>query len=278
MSSNFERKPLIVSFSELSHDEDDHRLQREYATMDDAFLNQNIISYSLDEVHAMMQLMCCNIRPIANCYNPFYLVIFVFLFIVVLPGAALHWSLLCCISVRKKESPEERELRSQGIYAALGISVISIPFAAIGLYIGTDEMIMVNKVSLYVNLSIIVTSLLGLKALGDELVYTIRVFAVGSWVIDLFLIGLCLVDVYSYMTFSWLTTVSYVLRFLGILIYSIVALQCLSLWGTYESKKESYNVDILYSSILMIIYTGVAIGFIMIIVESEENAYRVIYF
>ena len=113
-------------------------LQREYATTDGASLNQNIINYSLDEVHAMMQLMCCNVRAVAHSYNPIYLIIFVLLFMVVLPGAFLHWALMCCISVRKRESPEERELRSQGIYAALGIAMISIPFTAIGLYVGTS--------------------------------------------------------------------------------------------------------------------------------------------
>ena len=278
MGTKFERKPLIVSFSELTHDEDNHMLQREYATTDGAFLNQNIINYSLDEVHAMMQIMCCNIRAVAHCYNPIYLVVFTLLFIVVLPGAFLHWTLMCCISVRKRESPEERELRSQGIYAALGIALISIPFGAIGLYAGNDEMILVNKVSLYINSSIIVSSLLGLKALGEELVYTIRVYAVGSWIIDLFLICLCFLDVYNYVTFSWLSVVGYSLRIFGIVIYTVVALQCLTMWDTFIPHRNTYYTDVAFATILIIIYAGVTIGFIIVIVESEENAWRLIYF
>ena len=278
MSSQFERKPLIVSFSDMAHDEYDHMLEQEYASANGAFLDQNIISYSLDEVHAMMQIMCCNIRAVAHCYNPLYLIIFALLFIVVVPGAALHWSLMCIISVRKRESPEERELRSQGIYAALGIAIISIPFGAIGLYVGTSEMIMVNKVSLYVNSSIIVSSLLGLKALGDELVFTIRMFAVGSWVIDLFLTCLALLDVYYNVTFSWISGVTYACRVFGIVIYTIVAMQCLSLWDAYEPKRKTYTIDVVYATILGIIYFGVVLGFTAVIVYSEENAWRLIYF
>ena len=278
MAGQYERKPLIVSFSELSRNGDDHMLEREYASSDDAFLNQNIIYYSLDEVHAMMQIMCCNIRIIATCYNPLYLVIFVALFIVVLPGATLHWTLLRCVSVRKRESPEERELRSQGIYAALGLAIWSLPFVAVGLYRGTDEMVLVNKVSLYVNSSIIVSCILGLKATGDELVYSIRMFVIGSWVVDFFLICLCLVDVYNYMTFSWISAVIYALRTFGIVIYTIVALQCMSLWDSYTSRKESYNMDLVYASILGLTYLGVIIGFLIVIFTSEKNAWKILYF
>jgi hypothetical protein len=73
------------------------------------------------------------------------------------------------MSVRKLESPEERELRSQGIYAALGLAMISIIFGSIGVNIGQDAMYLVNMISLYVNASIIVSSLIGLKAVGEKL-------------------------------------------------------------------------------------------------------------
>lgn len=278
MATQYERKPLIIPISELSRVQDDHMLQQEYASSDDAFLNQSIINYSLDEVHAMMQIMCCNIRLIATCYNPLYLIMFVALFIVVVPGATLHWALLCCISVRKRESPEERELRSQGIYAALGLAMISMFFGAIGMERGTDEMVLVNKVSLYVNASIIVSSLIGLKAAGDELKYTIRMFVVGAWIIDIFLICLCLVDVYNYITFAWISTVSYSLRLFGIVIYSIVALQCMSLWDAYTIRKQAFYVDIIYTSILGLIYLGVIVGFMVVILTSEKNAWKILYF
>jgi hypothetical protein len=264
----------VVTFSELTQEED----RREYANAEETFLNQHLIGYTMDEVHAMMQIMCCNNRMCANCYNPFYVLIFTLLFIAVLPGAAAHWALLSCIPVRKKEYPEERELRSQGIYAALGIAIISIPFSVLGLFIGDPEMLLVNEVSLYVNTSIIASSLIGLKAIGDELVYTIRVFAVGAWIIDVFLIGLALVDAYSYLTVSWLTILSYSLRLFTIFIYTIVAIQCLNMWTMYTSRKDSETTDIIYASVLALIYLGVVAGFVAIIVISEENAWRLLYF
>jgi len=276
--SQHERKSLIVSFSELNRSDDDHL--QEFATADETFLNQNIFSYALDEVHAMMQIMCCNLRLVANCYNPLYLVLFLVLFIIISPGALLHRALMCCscISVRKLESPEERELRSQGIYAALGLAIISMIFGAIGLNIGQDEMFIVNMISLYVNASIIISSLIGLKAVGEELMYTIRTFAIGAWVILLFIIGLCLVDAYMYLTFHWLTAVSYVLRLFAIFIYGIVAVQCISLWNSYKSRKEIICIDIMLASFLALIYTGIVVGFVMAIVKSEQNAWRIIYF
>ena len=270
-----ERKPLVVSFSELTQGDEE---PVEYASANESFSNQYLFNYVLDETHAMMQILCCNVRSCANFYNPLYLVFFVLFFVVILPGAALHWLLLSCIPVRKKEYPEERELRSQGIYAALGIALISIPFGALGLFIGDPEMILVNEVSLYVNSCIVVSSLIGLKAIGDELCNTIRVFATGAWIIDIFLIGLALIDAYSYLTFNWISIVSYSLRLFGIIIYTIVAVQCLSLWDMYTTKDANRCQDDTLATILSIIYLGVVAGFIYVIVISEENAWRILYF
>lgn len=156
--------------------------------------------------------------------------------------------------------------------------MISIPFGVIGMYRGTDEMILVNKVSLYVNSSIIVSCILGLKAVGDELIYSIRMFVIGSWIIDIFLICLCLIDVYNYMTFSWISVVTYTLRIFGIAIYSIVAIQCMSLWDTYTYTKASHCMDVIYATILGLIYLGVIIGFLVVIIASEKNAWKILYF
>ena len=109
-------------------------------------------------------------------------------------------------------------------------------------------------------------------------VYTIRVYAVGSWIIDLFLICLCFLDVYNYVTFSWLSVVGYSLRIFGIVIYTVVALQCLTMWDTFIPHRNTYYTDVAFATILIIIYAGVTIGFIIVIVESEENAWRLIYF
>jgi hypothetical protein len=115
-------------------------------------------------------------------------------------------------------------------------------------------------------------------SIGEELMYTIRTFAIGAWVILLFVIGLCLVDAYMYLTFHWLTAVSYVLRLFAIFIYGVVAVQCISLWNSYTSRKETICIDIMLASFLALIYSGIVVGFVMVIVKSEQNAWRIIYF
>ena len=71
---------------------------------------------------------------------------------------------------------------------------------------------------------------------------------------------------------------TYALRLFGIVIYSIVALQCMSLWDAYKTRKEALYVDIIYTSILGLIYLGVMIGFMMVILTSEKNAWKILYF
>ena len=268
-----------MTFAELTREEDDEETTSlEYASTDETFLKQYLVHYTMDECHALIQILCCNIRQCANFLNPLYSVMFFILFVTVLPGAALHWLLLSCIPVRRKEIPEERELRSQGIYAAIGVAIFGIVFGALGLYVGDQQMFLVNEVSLYVNCSILSSSLIGLKAMGDELIYTIRLFAVGAWIIDLFLIGLALVDAYSFLTVSWLSIMGYALRLYGIFIYTVVAIQCISLWDAYKYRKNTYIADTLWVTLLALIYIGVICSFLLVIIISEENAWRIIYF
>ena len=190
----------------------------------------------------------------------------------------MHWALLCWIPVRKREHPEERELRSQGIYTALGVAIISIPFAVIGLFLGSDIMILINEISLAVNSSIIISNLVGLKAMADELVISIRIYAIGAWILVTFLLGLALVDVYEYITFSWLTILIYLLRVFAILVYTIIGVQCIQLWHMYEDSDKKFTKDVVYASALVLLFLVVVIGFIVGIVISEENAWRIIYF
>jgi hypothetical protein len=139
-------------------------------------------------------------------------------------------------------------------------------------------MVLINKVSLAVNVGIIVSSLIALRAIGDELVNSIRIFAVGSWIVDLFLIGLALLDAYSYLTLSWISIVEYALRIFEIFIYTVIAVQCIQLWNIYETPKQYYSRDVTFSVALTVIYTGIVVGFVAAIVISEENAWRILYF
>jgi hypothetical protein len=139
-------------------------------------------------------------------------------------------------------------------------------------------MVLINQVSLAVNAGIIVSSLIALRAISDELIISIRVFAVGSWIVDVFLLGLALVDVYNFLSFSWLSVLEYLLRIFEIFIYTIIAIQCVQLWNMYETAKEQNWKDAYFAVFLSILYVGIVIGFIVAIVISEENAWRVLYF
>ena len=271
--------PMILSFSELVAQEEAAPLSGAlYANVDEAFFGQNIFAYVGDEVHGMLQIAFCENRWCTSFYNPLYLVLYVLLYIFTIPGALAHWSLLSCIPVRKCEQPEVRELRSQGMYTAIGIAIISLPFAAIGLYLGDDIMVLINEVALAVNCAIIVTNLIGLKVVADELHLSVRTFAVGAWIIALFLVGLALVDTYAYLTFSWLTVISYVFRLLEIFVYTVIAFQCVQLWDLYEDKAdEQYGTDVAFTVLLSVLFAGVIVGFVVAISISVENAWRILY-
>lgn len=273
---------IILSFSELAAQEEGKPLRGGssdfYANADEAFFGQNIFSYVGDEVHGMLTIAFCESRWCTTFYNPLYAILYLVLCVLTIPGALLHWALLSCIPVRKLEQPEVRELRSQGMYTAIGIAVISLPFAAIGLFLGDDVMVLINEVALAVNCAIIVTNLIGLKVVADELPISVRTFAVGAWVIVLFLIGLALVDTYAYLTFSWLTVITYVFRLLEIFVYSVIAFQCIQLWDLYSDRgDEQQGTDLAYAVALGTLYVGVVVGFVVAIAISAENAWRILY-
>lgn len=278
---------VVLSFSELAAQQAEegkpltsrnNLLNDFYANADEAFFGQNIFSYVGDEVHGMLHIAFCESRCCTSFYNPLYLVLYALLYVLTIPGALLHWALLSFIPVRKIEQPEVRELRGQGMYTAIGIAVISLPFAAIGLYLGDAIMVLINEVALAVNLAIIATNLIGLKVVADELHLSIRTFAIGAWVIVLFLIGLALVDTYAYLTFSWLTIITYTFRLLEILVYSVIAVQCIQLWDLYaDHADDSFGTDVAFASALAVLFAGVIIGFLVAISISAENAWRILY-
>jgi hypothetical protein len=46
----------------------------------------------------------------------------------------------------------------------------------------------------------------------------------------------------------------------------------------YEDSDKKYNKDVFFASILVLMFSVVVIGFIVGIIISEENAWRIIYF
>jgi len=272
-----------MSMSELSSEVQNFEDDYPYATRGQAFYDQTIFGFVMDEVHAMMQIMFCEIRGCANFYNPLYLIIFCILYIVTIPGAAMHWTCLSCLPVRNREFPEEREFRSQGIYTAVGIAMINIPFAIIGLFIGNDELLMINEVSIVVNVCIIISNLIALRAITDELLLSTRTFIVGVWLIDAILIGLTLFDVYTFVSFSWATIAEFVLRIFEIIVYTIIGVQSIQFWDMYveEANTRVFAKDNTKDVVLCIILTLMIVivfsGFIFAISISEENSWRIMY-
>lgn len=159
----------------------------------------------------------------------------------------------------------------------MGVAIISIPFGVVGLYLGDDLMVMINEISLAVNSSIILSNLIGLKIMADELVISVRVFAIGAWIVDIFLIGLALVDVYSYVTFSWLSVLEYFFRIVEIFVYTVIAVQCIQLWNLYEYRPSNYSKDVCFAILLVILFLVVVVGFVAAIYIAEEKAWRVMY-
>ena len=279
---------LVLSFSELSSDNNSESISGRsssyqqnaiYSSSDEAFFNQNIFYFVGDETNAMLEILFCESRLFATFFNPLYSFLFALIYLLTLPGATLHYMLFSCIPVRKIEFPEERELRSQGMYTAMGVAIISIPFASIGLFLGTDIMVLINEISLGVNCCIIISNLIGLKVIADEFIISIRVFAVGAWVVDFFMIGLALIDVYSYITFSWLSCLTYFFRIVEICIYTIIALQCILLWNLHENPPSNYcaKSDYFFAFMLVILFSSVIAGFTLAIYISESNAWRIMY-
>jgi hypothetical protein len=280
--THFERQGLILSMSELSQESQNFEQEYPYATRQQAFYDQSIFGFVVDEVHAMMQVFCCECRTCANFYNPLYILMFGLLYILTLPGAALHWMFLSCVPVRCREYPEEREFRSQGIYTAIGIALISIPFSIIGLFLGEDVMVMINKVAIVVNFCIVATNLIGLRAITDEMLVTTRVFIVGIWIVDFVLIGLALFDVYSFVTVSWETLLDFVLRIFEIFVYTVIGVQSIQFWDLYAEssstgRRRDETKDWLHAVALALLELVVLAGFVYAVYIAEEKAWRIMY-
>lgn len=289
---NYERQSLVPSISELSSQtQRQYDQENLYATSSQAFYDQNLFSFVSDEVHAMMQIMCCSSRWCAHFYNPLYLLIYGILYLLTLPGAALHYLLLDCVPVRCTEYPEERELRSQGIYTAVGISFLSLPFDIYNMVADDDrEQVLISAMSFVVNLSIIILNFVALKAVADGLNFTMRVYIVSVWSIDAILIGLTLFDLYT--DYNYITATDaciFALRVLQIFVYTVIGAQCQQFWDMYSShdveltsygystpaSKKSRLRDSCLAAIEVIIGLVIVANFVYVIVVVEEDAWRV---
>lgn len=281
----YERQSFIPSISELSNEtQQQYDQDNAYASAQQAFYDQTLVTFVSDEVHAMMQIMCCRSRWFANFYNPFYAIIFGILYILTLPGAVLHYWTMSCVPVRYSEYPEERELRSQGIYTALGIALYSIPAAAVSMILdGDEEQQLISIASLIVNICIVFLNLIALKAVADGLRSTVRVYIITVWAIAAVLVALTLFDVYTdYEYISWYDFFDFALRILEIFVYTVIGAQCTSFWDLYTSEssqptKKAKLRDYTLAAFAAIIALVILLNFIVVIAVTEDNAWRLLY-
>ena len=282
---DYERENLVPSISELNNEtQRQYDQENMYATKQQAFYDQSLFSFVGDEVHAMMQIMFCHSRWCANFYNPFYLIIYGILYLLTLPGAFLHYILIDYVPVRVSEYPEERELRSQGIYTAVGIALLSLPIDIYNLIDNSDsEQSLISAMSLVVNLCIIAMNFVALKAVADGLINTTRIYVVSVWTIDAMLIGLTLFDLitdYKYIDATDATI--FALRVLQVFVYTVIGAQCTQFWNMYVNHasfvgRKGKIRDSCLASIEAVLALIVVANFVYVIAVTEENAWRLVY-
>ena len=158
---------------------------------------ESFFKYVADEVNALLDTLFCENRYLTAAYNPLYWVAFAALYILLLPGAYFHLMLLGYAPVRRSEFPEERDLRGQGIYTAMGAAIINVPFAIYGftsasVLSGSGELQAENSLALALTLALVAMNMIGLVALSFEYTSTLRMYGMGAVLVVLFLVFLCL--------------------------------------------------------------------------------------
>lgn len=253
----------------------------QFATAEQAFFDQSLLSFVGDEVHAMLQLIFCEKRSCTTLWNPLYLLLFIFLFIITFPGALMHWLLIDFIPVRSREYPEERELRSQGTYLAIGIAFYCIPISIASAILSSHMVAVISGLSVLVSVTLICFMLIALKAIAEELHAAVRIFILGIWTITLILAGLLIFDVASYFYTSPITVVDYLLRLLQLGIYVGISCQILQFWDLYSDKSKAAlrrHDDIVNSVVLFFLWAVITFSLVSVLLISRQNAWRLFLF
>ena len=210
----------------------------------------SFFEYVSEEVCAMLDTIFCENRLMTAAYNPVYWVLYIAFYLLHLPGAAFHYGVLGYIPVRKAEFPEERDLRSQGIYTALGAAIINIPFALYGFTEGaigdqSAQLEVDNGLALLLTLVLVGVNCIALIALSYEYVNTLRVYAMGALAVVAFLVFLALYAVKDIWSADDVTvlTVQYTIRILLILVYGFIHVQCVAALDAYDSEENAPSAE-----------------------------------
>ena len=237
-----ETSSLVMTVDDLASLSDDSYCAYEYVESRDAFFDQPLHSFVIDEVRAMLRIFFMQTPCCISHWNPFYVLMFLILFIVTYPGAVLHWLVICYVPVRISEDLEERELRCQGIYSAIGAAILNIPYSVYGIYnvssSKNSELLTSHTVTLYVDIAIVFSCLIGLKAITDELGATVRVFVISSFVVNSVLVGLMMCDIPLLVYLDPAIYLEFSLQILTVFISTVVAIQSTHFWDLYTIRRS----------------------------------------
>lgn len=264
-SKSRERDRLIMSMEELTALSDEMDFSFEYVEPRDAFFDQPLHKFVVDEVRSMLRIFFLQTPCCISWYNPIYVVLFCTLFVLTLPGALLHWLVICVVPVRVSEDLEEREFRCQGIYTAIGTATFSMLYSVIAVYYsaedGDQQMATIHTITLYVDVGIIAFCLIGLKGITDELGTTVRIFVLGAWVIDCVLVSLLLCGLKQLSTLQVQVIAEFALKLLIVFISTVVATQSMHFWDMYEVRRSrKAPVDNCLAGTLLLITAGNVVG------------------
>ena len=113
-----------------------------------------------------------------------------------------------------------------------------------------------NGLALLLTLALVVMNLIALVAISYEYTTTLRVYAMGTYVVILFLVFLSLYAVKDIMTATDVTilAIQYTIRILLIIVYSFIAFQCIATLDAYDTevttRPERQDMDVTLSRVL----------------------------
>lgn len=269
---------LILNFAELTRngfDDDDSSVGLVESNFVYAFYNQTLMNFISDEIKSFLNKLFCEIYCVSSFCNPLYVILWLILFILSLPGILLHYVMIKMgfLDVKKKELSEEREVRSHGIYPIMGLTLYGFILNVINIFLDyIQDVELLNEVGLVVNACTIVISLIGLSIITNEYQISMRCFSVGFLTISFFELALIIIDLYSYYSLSNFVIIEYVWRFIELALYSVLTIKALSCWSLYKSKS-TLTYDLLYMIVLILLFSVAVLGLLVGIIISRENSW-----
>lgn len=254
-----------ASYNRVNYGETDLEF-REFLEPDELYGGESFFKYVGNEVNAVLDTMFCGHPLLTASYNPLYWILFAVLYLLLLPGAAFHLLIIGHVPVKKTEFPEERDLRGQGIYIALGTAIINLPFAiygfADGQIMGQEVQLKVdNAMALLLSLTLIAANCIGLAAVSYGFRNTLTVYGYGCIAVVVFLIFMSMYAIGDAIEAddTAIIAVQYVTRVFLILDYTFIFYQVSYAVTALEAEdnvqKEISDFDWRFTYALLAMYS-----------------------